>query len=179
MADIAHNDIDVLIWERYVPSSLERKKSIMMYVLWGVLLSLSQQKASRYEQFHLKQAIWRWTMFFILLIPAVVLAFIPWIRVLPLLVYFILIVVWVFFFMQAWKGVYTSFSQDKAFLPIFAWFGGWVLNIFDITLNADDVDMYTDEQSYVHSEDEVSEASPQSQEEINQEEINHQGTNQQ
>jgi hypothetical protein len=87
MDQLARNDIDVLIGESYVPSALERKKSLMMYVLWGILLSLSQQKATRYEQFHLKQSLGRWTMFFVILIPALVLAFFPWIRVLPLLAY--------------------------------------------------------------------------------------------
>lgn len=99
----AHNDIDVLIGEHYVPSALERKKSLMMYVVWGILLSLSQQKASHYEQFHLKQALGRRTMFFLLLIPAIVMMFIPWIRVIPFLAYIALLCVWVVFFLQAWN----------------------------------------------------------------------------
>ena len=112
MEQLARNDIDVLIGEHYVPSALERKKSLMMYVIWWILLSLSQQKASRYEQFHLKQALGWWTMFFVLLIPALILAFIPWIKVLPLLAYISLFAVWVVFFMQARHGTYTSFSLN-------------------------------------------------------------------
>jgi hypothetical protein len=137
MEQAARNDIDVLIGEHYVPSALERKKSLMMYVVWGILLSLSQQKASRYEQFHLKQALGRRTMFFLLLIPAIVMMFIPWIRVLPLLAYIALLCVRVLFFIQAWNGTYTSFAKDKAFLPVFSGFGGWVLSIFDSTLTTD------------------------------------------
>jgi hypothetical protein len=137
MEQTARNDIDVLIGEHYIPSALERKKSLMMYVIWWILLSLSQQKASRYEQFHLKQAIWRRTMFFVLLIPAIVLAFLPWVKVLPFLAYAWLLSVWVIFFIQARNGRYTSFSEDKAFMPVFAWFGAWVLGIFDSTLNSE------------------------------------------
>jgi len=137
MEQTAHNDINLLIGEHYVPSALERKKSLMMYVVWGILLSLSQQKASSYEQFHLKQALGRRTMFFLILIPAIVMMFIPWIRVIPFLAYTALFSVRVIFFMQAWNGTYTSFSKDKAFLPVFTGFGGWVLSIFDATLTSD------------------------------------------
>lgn len=101
--------IDTLIGEHYVPSALERKKSLMMYMIRGILLSLAQQKASRYEQFHLKQALGRWTSFFVLLIPALILTIIPWIKIIPWLVYVALFAVWIIFFMQAWRGTYTSF----------------------------------------------------------------------
>lgn len=40
--------------------------------------------------------------------------------------------------MQAWNGRYTSFSPDKAFMPVFAGFGGRVLNIFDAQLDSGD-----------------------------------------
>lgn len=139
MDQVARNDIDALIWEHYVPSALERKKSLMMYMIWWILLSLSQQKASRYEQFHLKQALWRWTLFFVLLIPALIMAFIPWIKIIPLLTYIVLFGVWVVFFLQARRGTYTSFYRDKAFLPVFTWFGGWVLSIFDAKLETDTI----------------------------------------
>jgi len=137
MEQTSRNEIDVLIGEHYVPSALERKKSIMMYVIRWILLSLSQQKASNYEQFHLKQALGRWTMFFVLLIPFLILMFIPRLKVLPIIAYMLLLGVWVIFFMQAWNGRYTSFSQDKAFMPVFAWFGWRVLSIFDATLSPD------------------------------------------
>jgi hypothetical protein len=120
MEDASRNDIDTLIGEHYIPSALERKKSLMMYMVWGVLLSLSQQKASLYEQFHLKQALGWWTMFFVLIIPSLILFFLPWVKIIPLLIYMALFVVWILFFIQARHGTYTSFSRDKAFLPMFA-----------------------------------------------------------
>lgn len=131
MEEKSRSNIDALIGEHYVPSELERKKSLMMYVVRWILLSLSQWKASRYEQFHLKQSLWRRTMAFLLLIPALVLSFVPYIKILPLLAYLGLLAVWVIFFIQARNGTYTSFDKERPFLPVFSGFGEWVLSIFD------------------------------------------------
>ncbi len=147
MEEKARNDIDVLIGEHYVPSELERKKSLMMYVIRWILLSLSQGKASRYEQFHLKQSLWRWTMAFLLLIPALVLSFVPYIRVLPLLAYVGLLAIRVIFFLQAWNGRYTSFDKERPFLPVFIGFGEWVLSIFDMELSPDGRQSNEDQQT--------------------------------
>lgn len=50
--------------------------------------------------------------------------------------------------MQAWKGTYTSFEQNKAFLPVFVWFGWWVLSIFDMQLVSPDwsIEEYSSEE---------------------------------
>lgn len=50
-------EIDELIAQGYVPGALERKKSILMYFLWGILIALSQGKMTKYEFFHCKQAM--------------------------------------------------------------------------------------------------------------------------
>ena len=116
---VEQTEIDQLIAQQYVPSALERKKSILMYLLWGVLISLTQGKMTRYEFFHCKQAMGRWVVFFLLLIPSIVLMFLPYIKVLPVLMYAALLVVWFFFAKQARNGKYTSFAPDKVFLPLF------------------------------------------------------------
>lgn len=152
MEEKARNDIDVLIGEHYVPSELERKKSLMMYVIRWILLSLSQGKASRYEQFHLKQSLWRWTMAFLLLIPALVLSFVPYIKVLPLLAYIGLLGVRVIFFLQAWNGTYTSFDKERPFLPVFIGFGEWVLSIFDAELSPDEKPIQENQQNAPETE---------------------------
>lgn len=81
------HEIDQLISQNYVPSALERKKSILMYMLWGIIISLTQGKMTRYEFFHCKQAMGRWVLFFLLLIPSIVLMFLPYLKVLPVLLY--------------------------------------------------------------------------------------------
>ena len=76
-------------------------------------------------------------MAFLLLIPALVLSFVPYIRVLPLLAYIGLLGVRVIFFLQAWNGTYTSFDKERPFLPVFIGFGEWVLSIFDMEISPD------------------------------------------
>lgn len=113
------NEIDQLIAQNYVPGALERKKSILMYVLWGILISLTQGKMTKYEFFHCKQAMGRWVIFFLLLIPSIILILLPYVRVLPFIFYFVLLIVWVIFAQQARDGRFTSFKSDKVFLPLF------------------------------------------------------------
>jgi len=50
-------EIDGLIAEDYVPSSVERKKAVLMYFFVGIIAALSKEKISIYEFFHLKQSI--------------------------------------------------------------------------------------------------------------------------
>jgi hypothetical protein len=41
----------------YVPSSIQKKRAIMMYFLMGIVLVLSEKKTNEFEYFHLKQAM--------------------------------------------------------------------------------------------------------------------------
>lgn len=43
--------------EQYVPSSVEKKKALMMYFLFGIMIVLSKRKVSDFEYFHAKQAM--------------------------------------------------------------------------------------------------------------------------
>ena len=44
--------------EVYIPSSTEKKRAVMMYLLIGIIVvALNNQKKSDFEQFHLKQAL--------------------------------------------------------------------------------------------------------------------------
>lgn len=54
-----------------------------------------------------------------MLVPSIVLMFLPYVKVLPVLIYAALLAVWIILTKQAWDGKYTSFSQDKVFLPLF------------------------------------------------------------
>lgn len=94
-------EIDQLISQSYVPSALERKKSILMYFLWGIVISITQGKMTRYEFFHCKQAMGRRVLFFLLLVPSIVLVFLPYVKVLPLLLYMGMLAVWVILTKQA------------------------------------------------------------------------------
>ena len=41
----------------YIPSSIEKKRAVMMYMLFGVIIAISNKKVNSFEYFHLKQAI--------------------------------------------------------------------------------------------------------------------------
>ena len=44
--------------EVYIPSSTEKKRAVMMYLLIGIIVvAFNNQKKSDFEQFHLKQAL--------------------------------------------------------------------------------------------------------------------------
>ena len=44
--------------EVYIPSSTEKKRAVMMYLLIGIIVvAFNNQKKSDFEQFHLKQSL--------------------------------------------------------------------------------------------------------------------------
>ncbi len=44
--------------EVYMPSSTEKKRAVMMYLLMGIIVvAFNNQKKSDFEQFHLKQSL--------------------------------------------------------------------------------------------------------------------------
>jgi|GEM_PF-766880 len=138
-------EIDQLISQNYVPSALERKKSILMYFLWGIVISLTQGKMTRYEFFHCKQAMGRRVLFFLLLVPSIVLMFLPYVKVLPILMYAALLAIWVILTKQARDGRFTSFSQDKIFLPLFEGVGGWIIDLFSVEIEITDASVHSNE----------------------------------
>lgn len=125
--------IDWLIDESYVPSSVERKKAVLMYFFVWIVLSLSKQKASVYEFFHLKQALWRWMVFFFTMMVSLIMVFIPYMRVLPILVFLWFMVVWFLFVKQAYEWRYVI-DDDKVVLPFYAWLWGWAVSIFELDI---------------------------------------------
>ncbi len=140
-------EIDQLIAQQYVPSALERKKSILMYFLRGIVISLTQGKMTRYEFFHCKQAMgWR-VLFFLLLVPSIVLIFLPYLKVLPVLIYAALLAIWIILTKQAWDWRYTSFSKDKIFLPLFEGVGWWMVDLFSVEIEIVDTSVHSNETS--------------------------------
>lgn len=126
----------------YLPSSSERKRVVMSYLLVGVLFFSQQEDLSIFEYFHYKQSV-GWLSFFItsLLLWIVTfvffsifrLGFISWIFAIPL---FSAIILRWFLIFQGWRGDYlTETTTDKRWKLFFVDFGGWVLGIFGITKN--------------------------------------------
>ena len=118
MVEVA-KEIDGLIEEGYVPSSIERKKAVLMYFFVGIVAALSKEKISIYEFFHLKQSIGRRMIFFISMIIGIIFIFIPWLWIIPVVLFIIFLVIWVIFVKQAWEGKYVI-HEDAIFMPFFS-----------------------------------------------------------
>jgi hypothetical protein len=43
--------------DQYMPSSVEKKKALMMYFLFGIIIVISNKKVNDFEFFHVKQAM--------------------------------------------------------------------------------------------------------------------------
>ncbi len=130
-------DLDGLIDENYVPSSVERKKALIMYFFVGIIAALSKEEVSVYEMFHLKQALGRRMLFFIFLIGSVIFIFIPWLWIIPVILFIIYLIIRVIFAKQAREGVYVI-NEDKILMPLFAWLGGWIITVFELDVIYED-----------------------------------------
>jgi hypothetical protein len=50
-------DVTEMLQENYVPSESERKKVVFYYFFMGIIIALSKEKITKYELFHLRQAM--------------------------------------------------------------------------------------------------------------------------
>lgn len=124
-------EISTLIDEKYVPTSIERKKSVLMYFFVWILVSLASKKLWKYEIYHLKQSCWWWAVFFIVIVITAFLFFIPFVRILPIFIYIMMLAVWIMFIKQAWEWHYL-WNNEKVLFPLFIWFWWWILDMFEV-----------------------------------------------
>lgn len=124
----------------YIPWSAEKKKWIMMYLWIGLLLSLSKADMSRFEYFHLRQALGRWLVFMLVVLVSVVLLFLPIVWFVGrLVIVAMLVIVWLFV-KQARDGVSYDIVEN-AQIPLFVGVWGWLLQMFDMTIHVQWVDV--------------------------------------
>lgn len=57
--------------------------------------------------------------------------FIPYVRILPVFVYAIMMIIWIIFVKQAREWFYL-WENEKVLLPVFMWVWTWILDIFDL-----------------------------------------------
>lgn len=123
--------LDGLIEEQYVPSSIETKKAVLMYFFVWIVASLAQEKVTPYEFFHLKQSLWWWVVFFVAMMLGVLFIFIPRFRIIPVLFFLWFLLIRILFVKQAYEWRYII-DEDKILLPIFAGLWAWMLSIFEL-----------------------------------------------
>lgn len=117
--------------EVYIPSSTEKKRAVMMYLLIGIIVvALNNQKKSDFEQFHLKQAVGRWAVFLLLVVVTSVFMFIPMIKYLPIFAVIIMVVFMGIFIKRARDGKYSIAQENK--LAIFISLGEWIMTLFEV-----------------------------------------------
>jgi len=116
---------------KYIPGSSEKKRACMMYLFFGILVSISKKEFSPFELYHLKQSIWLW----IVILPIILISFVPilkWIGVLILVV-----LIWVLgrSFANAFNWKYFDDSKNVALtLPAGIW--GWFLDLFELWIKS-------------------------------------------
>ena len=117
--------------ESYTPSSTEKKRAVMMYLLIGVIVTaFTNQHKTDFEQFHLKQAVGRRSTFLLLIVASAIFVFIPLIKYLPLFMIIVMIAFLAIFIHRARKGKYTIDPKNK--LAIFLGLWERILNLFEV-----------------------------------------------
>lgn len=117
----------------YIPSSSEKKRTMLMYVFFGLIISMSKKELSVFEYFHMKQALWWSLLFLVVLIVGLVFLFIPILKYILFIIIFVLAITWFVFVSDSWKGVYNNKKEHS---PIMLFSSIWlrVLDLFDINI---------------------------------------------
>lgn len=117
--------------EVYVPSSTEKKRAVMMYLLIGIIVvALNNQKKSDFESFHLNQALGRRAVFLLLVVVTSIFMLLPIIKYIPIFVVIVMVVFMGIFIKRARDGKYSIAEENK--LSIFHALGGWIMTLFEV-----------------------------------------------
>lgn len=120
--------------EQYIPSSVEKKRALMMYFLFGIIIVISNKKVNDFEFFHVKQAMWRWMIFILSVLVSAIILFIPVIRFIGILWLLIVMGVFIVLAKQAWDGKYHQ-DVTKYSLGLFPSLWAWLFGLFGINFN--------------------------------------------
>lgn len=125
---------------KYIPSSSDKKRAIMMYLFFGIMVSITKKNLNIFEYYHLKQASGRWIIFLLILVFDIVLLFLPVIKYLGLIPLIVLIVALIISAKQARDWKYFIDKKDSP-LALFSWVGTWFIDLFEIGTSIDKSDM--------------------------------------
>jgi len=127
--------LDVVKQEVYVPSGAEKKRAVVMYMLFGIVMMMGKSEMNVFEYYHLKQSIGRWLSFIMFFVVFAILLFLPVIKFLGIIPLFGLILILWLFIKQAWDWKYVVENEKTNPMQIFASIGTWLLNLFEISPN--------------------------------------------
>lgn len=118
----------------YMASSLERKRVIVMYLFFGIFVSIKTTKLSKFESSHLAQAVWWWIVFILAMIVSSILLFLPIISIVASLMMIVLVWIRAFFAYKAWNWS-MWFEKSSGPLYLFRGIGNRCLDLFDVNNN--------------------------------------------
>lgn len=131
---------DIVSWENeqktenkneYIPGSSEKKRACVMYLFFGIIVSLSKKEFNPFEFYHLKQSIWLW----ILILPIVLISFVPVLKWISIFVLVVLLAILGRSFANAFNWKYFDDSKNIALtLPAGIW--GWFLDLFELWIKS-------------------------------------------
>jgi len=121
------------VW-KYVPSSSEKKRAIMMYLFFGIMVSITKKEMNSFEYYHLKQSSGRWILFLLVLVFDIVLLLIPVLKYFGLIPLLVLLWTWIINVKQARDWKYFIDKRESP-LALFSWIGNRFIDLFEIGVN--------------------------------------------
>jgi hypothetical protein len=117
-------DISQIADQRYIPTSVEIKRVLLMYLLVGIMIQLAKSQLTVYEYQHLKQSL-GWSVMIIL--TAIITAPLWFIPYGPM----IIALVWLAWVWYVSRLVYRAFQWHYPQQWFLTSVGTWILGIFD------------------------------------------------
>lgn len=127
-----------LIDEWYVPSALERKRALFMYLLVWIFAMFGKDEITKYEMFHFKQSIWWWVLFLPFILLSILFLMIPFVRIIFVIILLLMLWIFVFFIKQSWDWDYVYWKDKKIVVPLFSYLWWWVVDIFELDMKIKD-----------------------------------------
>lgn len=112
----------------YIPSSVERKRCLLMYFLIGIIMSIWKENMTEFEMYHLRQSMWFWLVAVIILLCVGIFIAIPYLRVIWFILLLWLIVLLGIFVREV---MFTNFDKTKvSWSKLFYWLWNWIFWLF-------------------------------------------------
>ncbi len=112
----------------YIPSSVERKRSLLMYFLIGIIMSIWRTNMTEFEIYHLKQSIWFGLVAIVVIICAWLFIAIPYLWMVWFILLLFVIVLLIVFIREV---MFTNFDKMKInWSKLFYWLWNWIFWLF-------------------------------------------------
>lgn len=123
--------------QKYIPSSLEKKRIVLAYALLGIIVYFARKDQSPYELYHVRRATGWWIIFlvllFVLIVPSLI---IPMFWVILFLIYVPLVWFWFYSLREAWSGSYREETSVSPLAFLYG-LGSWFFDVFEIESNTE------------------------------------------